>query len=677
MASGNRMEWTRRWFAPIVIALFVVLALELFFSARLESPTFDEPAHLYAGYGYWLHRDFGVNPEHPPLVKLVASLPLLVARPAYPPAPNLMFRAASAIGGLMLMAEPQGFALLNHARVAASVFLFSLALLMLLAGWEMFGRGAALIALLLAVFDPLLLAHGPLLGTDIGATCCIFATVYAFYRYVKRPSALRLGVCVLAAGLSLAAKHSAIVLCPILILLAVAEVLMWQPQAADGEDKAGRAKARYGLRLGGALLVMAVGAIAILWAFYGFRYAARPGGPQLIPSPAAYLSEMHHLGEAKAIGFAEQHHLLPESYLYGLTDVLYLSNNGRVMYLFGKVYPNGRWFYFPAAFLIKSTIGFLLLLALLPFARGLWGRERRREVMFLAIPAAVFFAGAVTSKLDIGIRHILPMMPFLIVLVAAGAVFLARRSSAWRYAVALLVLADVASSVHAFPNYLPYSNEAFGGVNGTYRVLSDSNVGWEGGLKALSADLKQRHITQCWFAYSAILDPRLFGIPCKQLPGFFTTLVDRGQQQDVPEQIEGPVFISSQELAGSLWGESAEHIPYAQFAKLHPVRVIAGEIVEFDGTFDVPRVAAVSHFIRANALMRHGNTAEAVKEAEAAVTLDPDSLDVREVLIAAYAANHQKDDAMREYGTAMTIYRTVDVDFDGDRVEPKSPTETQ
>lgn len=676
MASGDRIEWTRRWFAPIVVALFVVLALELFFSARLESPTFDEPAHLYAGYGYWLHRDFGVNPEHPPLVKLIASLPLLVERPAYPAPLNIMFRPASAAGGMMLMGEPGGFALLNHARATVSVFIFSLALLMLLAGWEMFGRGTALIALLLAVFDPLLLAHGPLLGTDLGATCCIFATVYAFYRYVKRPSALRLAVCVLAAGLALAAKHSAIVLCPILILLALAEVLRRRPQATDGEDSTARARARYGLRLGGALLVMAVGAIAILWAFYGFRYAARPGRPELIPSPSTYLSEMQNRGEAKAIGFAEQHHLLPESYLFGLTDVLYISNNGRPMFLLGRSYPNGRWFYFPAAFLIKSTIGFLLLLVLLPFARGLWNRERRREVLFLAIPTVVYFAAAMSSKLDIGIRHILPTMPFLLLLAAAGAVFLARRSRGWRYAVAVLLLADVASSVHAFPNYLPYSNEAFGGVNGTYRALADSNVGWGGGLKALHADLERRHIMQCWFAYSAILNPRSFGIPCKSLPGFFTVLTDRGQQQDVPEQIQGPVFISSGELDGSLWADPWERTPYAQFAKMRPERVIAGEIMEFDGTFDVARSAAVSHFIRAKALMRQGKFVEAVKEAEAAVRLYPESLDAREVLLAAYAANHQKEDAMREYGTAMDMYRTVDADFNGDRAEPKKPSDT-
>lgn len=673
---GERgMRWPRRWFAPTVAVLFVVLAMELFFSARLESPTFDEPAHLYAGYGYWLHSDFGVNPEHPPLVKLIAALPLLVERPKYPPPPNIPFRPASAVGGLLLLHPPGAYALVDHARVAVSLFLFCLALLVMLASREMFGQGTALFALTLVVFDPLLLAHGPLVGTDTGLTCCLFATVYTFYRYVKRPSWVRLGVCTLAAGLSLAAKHSAIFLFPILILLCVVEVALWRRQEGDnaGGVPVARSRSGYSLRLGVSLLVIAAGAIAILWAFYGFRYAARPDGQQIKPSSATYLGEMHQRGEAKTIAFAERHHLLPEAYLYGLTDVIYISNNGREMFLLGTIYPNGRWFYFPAAFLIKSTIGFLLLLALLPFARELWGGERRREVLFVAIPPIVFFAIAMSSKLDIGIRHILPTMPFLIVLAAAGAVVLARRSRAWRYAVAALLVLDVASSVHAFPNYLPYSNEFFGGPSETYRALSDSNVGWGGGLKAMHAYLEERHITQCWFAYSALLDPASFGVPCKRLPSFFGMLTDRGQQQVVPEEIQGPVFVSSEELVGSLWGGPKEMNAYQQFMEMRPARVVAGEIAEYDGTFDVKKVAAISHFMVAHTLLREGHPDQALVEAEKAVSLDPESLDAREMLISAYAANHRPEDAMREYQTAMRMYETVHPEFNGDREPPENP----
>jgi 4-amino-4-deoxy-L-arabinose transferase-like glycosyltransferase len=663
--SSDRRLWQPKLFIPAVALLLLIYGLEMFLSARLESQTFDEPAHLYAGYGYWLRGDFGVNPEHPPLVKLVASLPLaLVDKPSYPDPTNRFFRADSAIGGTRLLGAPGSGLLLNHARTAVSIFAFLLAVLVVVAGDEMFGAGVALFALTLFVFDPLLVAHGPLLGTDVGAACCIFATVYAFYRYLKRPSLVRLGVCAVAAGLALAAKHSAILIFPVLALLAATEVVFYKPLAPPGSatPPPGQGRAKCAVRLAASLLGIFAVAVTILWAFYGFRYPARPGGAQITPPTAVYLQGLHHPVEAKAIGFAERHHLLPEAYLYGFTDVTIQSRDGRVMHLFGKMYPHGRWFYFPAAFLIKSTIGFLLLLLLVPFSRALWRSDVHREVLFLAIPPLIFFGAAMTSKLDIGLRHVMPAIPFLVVLAAAGAVSLARQSRGWAWAVSVLLALHVASSLHAFPNYLPYSNEFFGGPSRTYRVLADSNAGWGGGLKALHAELAKRNITECWLGYSAPPNPANFGIPCKRLPTYFSMILDTGQQQAVPAQIQGPVFLSQEEPAGSFWGPDNFN-PYRAFAGMQPAHVIAGEILEYDGAFDVNRIAAVSHYMTVSRLLRSGKVDDAVAQAKMAVALDPASLNAREALTSAYAARHQPDDATREFQAAMQLYGTVPPEF--------------
>ena len=189
-------------------------------------------------------------------------------------------------------------------------------------------------------------------------------------------------------------------------------------------------------------------------------------------------------------------------------------------------------------------------------------------------------------------------MPFLIVLAAGSTAAFLKRSRIGAWAVAVLVLLDVASSLHAFPNYLPYSNEAFGGPSRTYRVLDDSNVAWGGGLKALHAFLDQRKITQCWFAYDALPDPANFQIPCKRLPTFFTAISDMGQQQPVPVHIDGPVFMSSEQRTGSFFGPGPMN-PYQQFVNLRPSNVIAGGILEYDGSFDIPRVAAISEWVYA------------------------------------------------------------------------------
>ena len=341
------------------------------------------------------------------------------------------------------------------------------------------------------------------------------------------------------------------------------------------------------------------------------------------------------------------------------------------MYLFSKMYPQGRWFYFPAAILIKWTLGFLLLLVLLPFARALRRRAVRREVVFLILPPAVYFGMALPSKLDIGIRHIMPTMPFLMVLVAAGAMALSRQSRVWAWTVGVLVALHIGSSLRAFPNYLPYSNEIFGGPSRTYRALSDSNVGWGGGLKALHASLEKRHITKCWFAYSALPIPADFQIPCKRLPTFFSMLMQY-PQAPVPVQIEGPVFVSSEEISGSFWGPK-EMNPYYTFALRRPSRVIAGEILEYDGTFEAKPIAAVSEFMDADEMLHEGKTAEAVIDAEQAVALDPESLLAHEALASADAADHLDKAAMLQYQVEEQLFRTVHPAFQATEFPPEKP----
>jgi tetratricopeptide (TPR) repeat protein len=277
-----------------------------------------------------------------------------------------------------------------------------------------------------------------------------------------------------------------------------------------------------------------------------------------------------------------------------------------------------------------------------------------------------------TAKVDIGIRHILPILPFLIVLVAGAAAALFRQSRAWAWAVGILVVLDVASSLHAYPNYLPYSNEAFGGPSRTYRVLTDSNVGWGGGLKALGAYVASHNITQCWFAYEALADPASFGIPCRRLPTFFSVVLMRGPGETVPEHIDGPVFIASFAQVGSFFGPDQLN-PYDQFFRMRPSHVIAGEILEYDGSFDIPKAAALSEEGDAQILARMGKADDAIPFAEKAVALDPTAIDPHEVLAEIYAAKHQNDQAESEYQAALHLYQALPPALDDYVDKPEDP----
>lgn len=660
----------------LVGLLLAVFAAELLLSVRQNSQTFDESVHLYAGYSYWKRGDFGINPEHPPFIKLVAALPLLPSRLPVQPPPEIFFRAAGGSGGIQFLYSHDADALLFRARAAASVFALALALLVFFAAREMFGRMAAILALFVFILEPVILGHAPLVTTDVGLSACMFAAVYCFYRYVRRPSVLRLIICGAVTGLTLAAKHSGLILLPILLLLAMAEIVLRRagPGASESSNE-GSTPLGDVLRMTGALAAITAIAIATLWSFYGFRYAARPANDQITPPTGVFLEFLekaapqgrimpatYHPMQAKVIGFFEKQHLLPEAYLYGLTDIAVLTQQGRPIFLLGKVYPQGRWFYFPAAFAIKSSLALIIMLLLLIAARDLRQPEFRRAVLFLAIPPVIYLAIAMNSKLQLGIRHIMPIYPFLIVLAGAAAWSVSRRSRYWMYAVAVILAFHAVTSLRTFPNYLAYSNELWGGVSNTHKLLDDSNVGWSSGLKALQKYISNHHVTHCWFAYDGVEDPSYYHIPCAPLPTFFAMLIRPQELKPIPEHIEGPLFFSSETLSGVDFGPGDLN-PYQQFTKIKPDALLQGEILVFNGNFEVTKSAALSHYIAARDLSMSGHFDQAVVEAKAASALDPSLRSSHELLASLYFKNNQIGEARSEYQSALRVYDTVEPEF--------------
>jgi hypothetical protein len=405
----------------------------------------------------------------------------------------------------------------------------------------------------------------------------------------------------------------------------------------------------------------------VLWAFYGFRYAARPEGLRLDPSLADYVHPLKGI-EAKGIMLTARLHLLPESYLYGLADVRAMAN-GMPSYIFGQVYEHGVWFYFPAVLVIKSTLGFLALVVI-AFAAIAAGRFRRwREILFLLLPAVVYFWVAMGSSLNIGARHILPVYVFLSVFAAGGSWAWIEaggrergrnwKSRGWSYAVGVLLLCQVVSSARAYPDYMAYSNEFWGGPSQTYKYLTDSSTDWAQQLLAVKRYTDEHGIKECWFAYFAdpFLLPRDYGIPCKALPTpdtYFTKV-----QRPVPVVIEGPVFISDGTLTGYEFGSNMLN-PYREFQKLTPVASIQNGVQVFEGTFEVPLASALSYVAEASKLTKQKDFAGAVAAAQQAVAIAPDEYQPEVTLGDALVAVGRKDEARVAYGRAMNVVKTME-----------------
>ena len=652
MTSDRAQSFLDRPWVTItgVILLLLVLEGQLLYSVRQESLTWDEGDHIFAGYMSLKHHDFGLNPEHPPLVKMVAALPLQNMTLREPQLQNRYFKNEAYLSGGDFIFRNDFETIIFRARMAASIFALMVALLAFMSAREMFGTGAGFITLLLMVFEPNFLAHGALVTTDTGAACCLLASIYAFYRYVKSPSWGRVAVLGLAAGIFFITKHSAVLLPAILILLAITELLR-RRQVGDEN------RLRQALRLAGVLVIAAVIAVGIMWTGYGFRYSARPAGQQINPPLESTLGTLSPV-EGKAVTVMARWKLLPESWLYGLADVRSVANTWP-SYIFGKVYAHGVWFYFPVAFVIKATLTTLISLPLIVYAIATGKLRGWREILFLSLPPSLYFCISMTSKLNIGVRHILLVFIFLLVLAGGAAWSLICKDRRWAWPIGALILFHVISSLRAFPtSYIAYANELWGGPANIHKYLTDSTTDWGQQLKAVKRYVDERGIRQCWFAYTVepAIPFRAYGIPCKTLPTMDSMWF--GLKTDTPSAIQGPVFISHIPLTFYESGSSLLS-PYRQFEKLTPTAVIENGVFVYDGSFEIPYVAAFDLAVKSRDLLEQ-QPEQALEAAQAAIAIAPDYMLALMALGEAQKTVQKNAEARITFEKALAIARSME-----------------
>jgi 4-amino-4-deoxy-L-arabinose transferase-like glycosyltransferase len=639
--------------AAVLLAIFATLLIS---SVRQESQTFDESTHLYAGFEYWKHGDFGRNPEHPPLVKLLAATPLLPLGLSEPsPLPIPFFKAQDLVNGVQFLYATNANAVLLRGRLVVALFSLMLGLLIFLAARELFGPLAGLFALFLFTFQPLLLANGALVTTDMALACLLFASVYTFYRFCNQPSVARLALVAVLTGLTVITKHSGLLVLPILAVLALVDY--WFPK--DRTSVVTTSRKGDARRLAYALIVIVIVSYFAVWAVYGFRYAARPGQLQLLPSLAAYTAMLNHPLQAHLVNFSVRHHLLPEAYLYGWVDILLIPGK-RPTFLFGHLYSSGQWFFFPAVFVIKTTLALLLFLVLLPVARIV---GHRRELVFFATPAAFYVLVAIVSLMNMGARYIIPAYPFLLLLAGAAASSLWGRSVVFKVLECAALLLAVVSTLHAWPNFLVYSNEFFGGPSHTSRYVTDPDADWGQGLKWSKIYLDQHHDSNCWFDYhgNPAIDLKYFGIPCQRLLSGFHHIIGAGTQP-IPSTLTGTILVSSTDIDGALWGPGSLN-PYQVFRDRTPDDTIGNIIFVYRGTFYVPLLAAETNALAAVGLLRRGRLPEALALAQTAEQQAPDSADVNATLGQILLASGRTAEGQVVIAKALRLAQTQYPDF--------------
>jgi hypothetical protein len=468
-----------------ILALYWWMATSV---SDTEGVVGDEIAHLTAGYTYWKTGDYRMQPENGNLPQRWAALPLLRRDLKFP----TLDQSAWRISDVWEMGFRWFFDLgndlpgmLRDGRRMIALFGAAAGALVFLWARRLHGDRAALLAVTLFAFCPSMLANGALITSDMTATCMFLASVTAFWAMAHRLTAPRCLAFGAALGLLCVAKFSAPLIAPMCAILFAVRVAGADTLEAGWPFPARLAgRARVAAALIAATLAACALAVAIIWASYGFRYAMfRHYEPNHVRSLVGWdVLEDQGGPLVPMLRFARAHELLPESYIYGFAHT-YRFSRYRKAFLNGDYRSSGWPQFFLYTTAVKTPIALFALLAIAALHAASLGRGARewRGRLYAWSPLlalfAVYWAFSITSHLNIGHRHIIPVYPVLFVM-ASGAACWITWPPRWAGACVLALTAwFAAESVWIRPHYIAYFNE-FVGPRDAWRHLVDSSLDW-------------------------------------------------------------------------------------------------------------------------------------------------------------------------------------------------------
>jgi hypothetical protein len=577
------MKVSERLRCILCLAAFAVVFLALAVGSYVrESATWDEPQHLVAGYSALKFHDYRTDPEHPPFIRMWAALPLLGMDGIKMDLQGIdPMASASWVMGKQFLFCHDTLYLSNDADRLLYAARFMIVLLGVLLGvllfcWahELFGFWPAAIVLGFYTLEPNILAHCRLVTTDFGVTCFAFGVAYFLWRTARRLSVGNLFGLVAFFALAQASKFSAVLLGPVALVLLVARACQksaWPVRIGKWTDRSTRWK-----RLSAAMIIFATLAFAswvAIWAAYDFRYlpSAAPDWRMEFHKDPGILQRMPTL--TRAVTWVDEHRLLPNAYNEGFL-LGQIKAQKRSGFLAGSYRTDGWWWFFPFAFLIKTPISVIVLFAAgVILAVNRWRRFADNAV-YAFLPAGAFLAAAMLAKLNIGLRHILPVYPFVLLLAGYAITKLsAERPKPLRLTLATLCLLTIVEFALVCPHYLAFFNQFVGGPSHGHEYLADSNIDWGQDLKGLKQWMDQHDVHHVNLSYFGTADADYYKIGCTYLPGgpFFDD--KRVSRPNLP----GFVAVSATNLRGLYFSDETRDV-YKPLLDMQPAAVIGYSI---------------------------------------------------------------------------------------------------
>lgn len=513
--------------------------------------TIDEFAHLPAGIYYLRTGHFDLYNLSPPLLRQLAALPVLLARPAgefhYPPT-----QPDHWVLGYQFMEANAGryHALFVLARLPMIALTLGLVVAVYACGVRYLGIRAGLAAAALAAFCPTVLGHGHLVGTDVGAALAMFLAAWAALEALRAPGVARTLVFGIALGVALLTKFSALTLYPI--------------TAAFAAVASGRGPHRW--RPFTVLAGAGVLSLLVVNAGYLGRGTGTPLASYPVESPLLQAVAGSPLGRVPMP--------LPADFVTGF-DRQYVEARGFYpVYFHGEWSTTGWWYYYPAAFALKETLPMLLLLAA-GTVTIVTGRGSRDPLVlsFLVLPALGFTVLFATfTDINLGVRYLLPAYPALFLIAAHPLAHPCSRIGT--VALALAVGLHVAIAAAATPHHLAYMNAVAGPADTHWRWLVDSNLDWGQDLRRLHGYLEQRGTKTITLAYFGRVAPEEYGIHYRVPAGPIG---------------RGTVVVSASFVAGReyfIWDHGrfflAPADAFARFRALRPIATIGHTLLVYE-----------------------------------------------------------------------------------------------
>ena len=520
-SSGIRVaqRFVPRWAVVALLLLSWGLGLT---SLVQKSATMDEQNHIARGAAYLGTGDPRLSVEHPPLVNVLSALPAHLLLDLHLPldqwweagewyhfADNFLWQANQRADLIVFLAR-------------LPVMGLGLLLVSLIFRWgrDLFGPWGGTLAAAFCALDPNILAHQRLSTTDLGGTFFAVLAAYAFWCLSRRLTPGRLVVAGLALGLAFAAKLSALIFGPILALSFLLAGL------AEREERVRRLSGRAAMAA-----VAVVFSLFVVWASYLFRLEPVEGLRWPVPAPP---------------------------YIRGIRAVLNLAGGGRPGYLLGETSTEGWWYYFPVALIVKTPLPTLLGLILATVALA---RRPRSGDVFVAVPPLLFFAALTTARLNLGYRHLLPVLPFFALHIgrlAEPSVCWFRRRDPARLAALLLTAWLGVGTLVLYPHFLAFFNTIGGGPENGWQVLVDSNIDWGQDLIGLRRWMEQEGVDCVRLGWFGSAPPEAYGVRHELLPGLphgYELWRDPPVDLDQPEP--GVYAISVTNLVGAVLPDPA------------------------------------------------------------------------------------------------------------------------